>query len=157
MSSFEGFAVLKRPADLVAKLEHDLERIRAAPEDAYPAFDFFVTAEHILDWLFPGPPGSSQSDKRKSKRDSAKLLKITSHIANGAKHFQAQKKRHDTVAGLEQELGGFDPRAFSPRSFDPVSFKMKGLNVRLEDGCVVHVLTLAEEVLRYWQREIGSP
>jgi hypothetical protein len=42
MSSFKGFAVLQRPADLVAKLEHDLERIRAAPDDAYAAFDFLL-------------------------------------------------------------------------------------------------------------------
>ena len=60
MSSFKGFAVLKRAADLVAKLEHDLERIRAAPEDAYAAFDFFVTADHIVDWLLPDWPVSSQ-------------------------------------------------------------------------------------------------
>jgi hypothetical protein len=157
MSSFKGFAVLQRPTDLVAKLEYDLERMRAAPEDVYAAFDFFVTAEHIVDWLLPDSPGSSQLAARKVKRDSSELLKVTSHIANGAKHFQALAKHHDTVADLEQESGRFDPRSFSPRSFSPASFKMHGLNVRLEDGRVVHVLTLAEDVLRYWQREIGSP
>ena len=34
---------------------------------------------------------------------------------------------------------------------------MHGLSVRFESGPVVHVLTLAEDVLRYWQREIGGP
>jgi len=157
MSSFKGFAVLQRPTDLVAKVEHDLERMRAAPEDAYAAFDFFVTAEHIVDWLLPDSPGTSQSAARKVKRDSSELLKVTSHIANGAKHFQALATPHDTVAALEQESGGFDPRSFIPRSFRPASFKMHGLTVRLQDGHVVHVLTLAEDVLCYWQSEIGSP
>jgi hypothetical protein len=157
MSSFKGFAVLQRPADLVAKLEHDLERIRAAPDDAYAAFDFFVTADHILDWLLPDSPGRCQKDARKLKRESSELLKITSHIANGAKHFQALAKHHDSVGDLKQVSGGFDPRAFSPRSFSPASFKMHGLNVRLQNGRVIHVLVLAEDVLRYWQKEIGSP
>ena len=39
---------------------HDLERMRGGPEDAYAAFDFFVTADHIVDWLLPDWPDSSQ-------------------------------------------------------------------------------------------------
>lgn len=80
------------------------------------------------------------------KRESSELLKITSHIANGAKHFQALAKHHDSVGDLKQVSGGFDPRAFSPRSFSPASFKMHGLNVRLQNGRVIHVLVLAEDV-----------
>ena len=157
MPSFKGFALLQRPDDLVAKLAHDFERIRASPADAYAAFDFFVTAEHIVDWLLPDSPGVDQSPARKSKRQSSALLRITSHIANGAKHFEALAKHHDSVADLEQQSGGFDPLAFSPRAFSPAAFKMHGLNVRLENDKVVHVLTLAEDVLSYWQREIVSP
>lgn len=157
MASFKGFALLQQPADLVAKLAHDYERIRAAPADTYAAFDFFVTAEHIVDWLLPDSPGVNQSSARKAKRESSELLKITSHIANGAKHFQALAKQHKSVTDLTPRSGGFDPRAFSPRAFSPAAFKMHGLNVRLEDGRVVHVLTLAEDVLHYWQREIGAP
>jgi len=152
MPSFKGFALLQRPDDLVAKLAHDFERIRASPADAYAAFDFFVTAEHIVDWLLPDSPGVDQSPARKSKTQSSALLRVTSHIANGAKHFEALAKHHDSVADLQQQSGGFDPLAFSP-----AAFKMHGLNVRLENGKVVHVLTLAEDVLSYWQREIGSP
>jgi hypothetical protein len=37
---------LQDPADLVAKLEHDLDRIRANSHGAYAAFDFF-TADHV--------------------------------------------------------------------------------------------------------------
>jgi len=157
MPSLKGFAPLQQPADLLAKLAHDFERIRAAPDDAYAAFDFFITAEHIVDWLFPDSPGMNQSSARKAKRESSELLKITSHIANGAKHFHALAKQHDSVAELKQQSGGFDPRAFSPRAFSPAAFTMHGLNVRLENGRVVHVLTLAEDVLRYWQVELGNP
>ena len=34
--------------------------MRGGPEDAYAAFDFFVTADHIVDWLLPDGPDSSQ-------------------------------------------------------------------------------------------------
>lgn len=157
MVSFKGFALLQQPADLVAKLAHDFERIRADPADTYAAFDFFVTAEHIVDWLLPDSPGTNQSAARKVKRQSSELLRITSHIANGGKHFQALAKQHSSVADVKQQSGGFDPRAFSSRAFSPAAFKMHGLNVSLENGRAVHVLTLAEDVLGYWQREIGGP
>lgn len=157
MGSFKGFALLQQPADLVAKLAHDFERIRAYPADAYAVFDFFVTAEHIVDWLLPDSPGIKQSAARKAKRESSELLMITSHIANGGKHFQALAEQHKSVADVTSQPGGFDPRAFSPRAFSPAAFRMHGLNVLLEDGRVVHVLTLAEDVLHYWQREIGGP
>ena len=156
MPSFKGFALLQHPADLVVKLAHDFKRIRTSPADAYAAFDFFVTAEHIVDWLLPDSPEVDQSSARKSKRQSSELLRITSHIANGAKHFEALARHHDSVADLQQQSGGFDPLAFSPRAFSPAAFKMHGLNARLENGRVVHVLTLAEDVLSYWQREVGS-
>lgn len=138
----------------MAKLAHDFERIRAAPDDSYAAFDFFVTAEHIVDWLIPDKPDHDQSVARKVKRASSELLKITSHLANGAKHFQALARQHDSVADLTMAEGGFDARAFSLRAFSPAAFEMHGLNVHLEDGRILHVINLAEDVLRYWQKEL---
>ena len=44
MSRFGGFFALGTPADLLKKLRHDF---------SYAAFDFFVTAEHLLDWKYP--------------------------------------------------------------------------------------------------------
>lgn len=157
MASFKGFAPLQQPSDLVAKLIHDLGRIKAAPDDPYAAFDFFVTAEHIIDWMFPDSPGIDQTAVRKAMRASSDLLKITSHLASGAKHFQALAKQHDSVADIKQQSGGFDPRAFSPRAFSPAAFKSHGLNVHMESGRIVHVLPLAEDVLGYWQTEFAKP
>jgi hypothetical protein len=157
MTSFKGFAPLQQPRDLVAKLRHDFERMRAAPDDAYAAFDFFVTAEHIVDWLLPDKPGANQAAARKARRASLELLEITSHLANGAKHFQALAKQHDSVADVKLAQGGFDPRAFSPTAFSPAAFRMHGLNVHLEDGRVLNVLSLAEDVLRHWQTELPAP
>jgi len=155
MSSFKGFAPLQTPADLVAKLEHDLSRMQAAPNNAFTAFDFFVTAEHMVDWLYPDSLEKNQKEIRKALRQSSKLLKITSHLANGAKHFHACASHHDSVADLEAVEGGFSTDSFDPRSFSPSSFQMCGLNVHLEDGSVVHTLSLAEDVLHYWQEKLA--
>jgi hypothetical protein len=96
VSSFKGFAELRDPLDLVKKLEYDLERVLKSPQDQYAAFDFFVTAEHIVDWIHP--------DDRKARmevRSSSPLLRITSHLANGVKHFEAKAAHHQSVVDVE--------------------------------------------------------
>lgn len=50
----EGVFSLKTPKDLLGKLQHDYERLKANRLDTYAAFDFFVTSEHLLDWIYPG-------------------------------------------------------------------------------------------------------
>ena len=82
MGNFKGFAELRVPRDLVQKLEYDLKRIRESPQDQYAAFDFIVTAEHIVDWIHP-----DDKKAREAIRSSSSLLRITSHLANGVKPF----------------------------------------------------------------------
>ena len=150
----KGFANLSRPIDLLFKLRHDRDRMVENPMDTYAAFDFFVTAEHIVDWQLPDTPSNHKREERKAFRNSNRLLQITSDIASGAKHFQALASHHDSVDGMDNVLGGFDPRSFSPRAFDPRSFQMAGLNVKLNDGSVVHALTLADDIIAFWSHEL---
>jgi hypothetical protein len=93
-----GFASLRTPQDLLAKLHHDRARIEAAPSDPYPAFDFFVSAEHLTDWV---APGLAKKEARKQLRGSAIALAITSHIANGSKHFVSELTHHRSVSDVE--------------------------------------------------------
>lgn len=60
------------------------------------AFDFFVTAEHIVDWTHP-----KDREKRKELR-GLPLLAVTSHIANDAKHFEVTAKHHQSVEDVEK-------------------------------------------------------
>jgi hypothetical protein len=46
----KGFAKIRSVGDLFAKLQHDLHRMHNDPLNEYAAFDFFVTAEHMVDW-----------------------------------------------------------------------------------------------------------
>ena len=78
------------------KMEHDLARMESSPQDQYAAFDFFVTAEHLVDWIYP-----KDTAGRRALRTSTVLLRITSHIENGAKHFEATAKHHNSVSEIE--------------------------------------------------------
>ncbi len=81
---------LQCPGDLLEKLKWDLRRLEESSSDVYAAFDFFVTAEHIPDWI---------NDKSIKKGND--LLMVVSHVANGAKHFEVSKKRHKSVTEIE--------------------------------------------------------
>jgi hypothetical protein len=146
MAHWQGFSErLQTPRDLLAKLRHDHERLRRDPTDAFAAFDFFVTAEHLVDWTWP------DDARRREKARSADPMATVSHLASGAKHFAATAARHTSVRGLRTRTGVFDPAIFDAGSFD-----VGGLLVETAAGTSVDALTLATEVLTYWQDELGS-
>lgn len=146
MSNFKGFAELRVPRDLVQKLEYDLERIRKSPQDQYAAFDFFVTAEHIVDWIHP-----DDEKARKAVRRSSSLLRITSHLANGVKHFEAKAKHHRSVADIEKsryvEAGYVEEGYFE----DPLIVHLTSDEQKSFGQSNIEVATLAQQVFEYWK------
>lgn len=145
----QGFATLRTPRDLLQKVRHDYQRLRSNPEDVYAAFDFFVSAYHILDWLHPGDGAS-----RKAEEDRDLLLQVCSHIANGAKHFKATAKHHTSVTELYSE-----ETAFQRDAFQSDAFQVGGLFVELDGpakqavGTRVEVVDLARKVLAHWEAD----
>jgi len=139
---------LQTPADLLIKLHRDYDRMLETPVHPYPAFDFFVTAEHLLDWQHPGRTNRAT---RTALREAEPLLAITSHIANGAKHFRVEDDRHVSVGGYHFT----EPGVAFPLSF-PLSFKTAALVVELEDCSLpgfdreISVVELGRLVLLYW-------
>jgi len=158
MAAIEGVFTLTSAEDLLAKLGRDLARIEREPWNPDPAFDFFVTAEHMLDWRDPDrkPRDSEAKERRGALRESEPLLRITSHIANGAKHFRPLAARHKSIQGTGQRTSGglqsdgFQSNAFAPATTSPV--------VDLSDdeatsvGCKeIAAVDLARRVLEYWK------
>lgn len=146
MSTFQGFAELRTPADLFQKLRHDLERLISRSGDQYAAFDFFVTAEHIVDWLHP-----TDESARRSLRNRDPLLRITSHLANGVKHFEATKKHHQSVADVEKqryvEAGYVEDGYFAePLIVHLTVDEAKNLGVTN-----IEVEQLAQQVFEFWK------
>lgn len=144
--NFKGFATLQTAGDLLRKVRHDHDRLRSAPDDVYAAFDFFVSAYHMLDWLHPNDVAA-----RKAEKEGNLLLQVCSHIANGAKHFQATAKHHTSVADLYSEEG-----AFQRDCFQADAFQVGGLFVDLDGqaamtfGTRLEVIDLAGRVLAHW-------
>ena len=54
---FEGFAELQTPKDLLEKLRYDLKRFEHAPHNQCVVFDFFITADCMVDWILLGEDG----------------------------------------------------------------------------------------------------
>ena len=141
-----GFFSLATPTDLLAKLEVDYARLQAAPatsvEAQYAAFDFFVTAWHMADWL-----ARSKGQTLSSYRAYADAS-IVDDLCNGAKHFRLDQSRHGTVSGT-RSAGAFDPAIFDSKIFD-----VARLVVDLGDGTSVDVLDLAKRVLGHWRQAV---
>lgn len=95
------FFDLKTPADLFHKAEHDLAALEKAPTDSYTAFNLFVTLEHLPDWL-------GQREPLRKNGEWNVILRTVSHVANGAKHFDVDDHRHQSVTNLE-ETGYAEP------------------------------------------------
>ena len=146
---FQGLFELQTPADLVKKLQLDLERMAKSPQDQYAAFDFFVTAEHIVDWIYPG---DDHEHTRKSLRSSKALLRITSHLANGGKHFQATRKHHQSVTGTEKDRyveSGYMQEGYFK---EPLLISLSEKEAKEMGTPQIDALTLARQVFEYWSK-----
>jgi hypothetical protein len=156
MSKFQGFFDLATPPDLLKKLRNDLSRIQQNLTDSYAAFDFFVTAEHILDWKYPDTGGNVNKRRRKQLRTTVPLLRVTSHLANGAKHFKAT--HHKSVDSGSTHSGAFAAEAFDTAAFDTDCLLVELMgNDTLALGKEITVQDLAKRVLQYWDTNIASP
>jgi hypothetical protein len=147
--SFTGSFELKTPADLFQKLEHDLNRMKNDPLDSYAAFDFFITAEHMIDWLYPNEP-----DKQSAERKSNQVLLVCSHIANGSKHFKATHPKHKSVTATTVHHGAFSS-AFS-HAFDitRLEVELRG-DAATAMGETVSAFDLATRIRDHWKAKLG--
>jgi hypothetical protein len=143
-----GFFTLNTAGDLRGKLRRELAKLKAEPLSVDAAFNFFVTAEHMLDWACPG--------KIKATRDSEPFLQVCSHLANGAKHFEFDDPRHRSV-GSTDEGGSWEPAGWSPPHWAPPGWEPQGrllVNLKGEAaarfGPSIGAIELAEKVMDYW-------
>lgn len=87
-----GFFRLRTPLDLLAKMEFDYQRLEAEPRNEYVAFDFFVTAAHLPEWL-----GKFRCSQQINGDKPKAMNAVCQHLASGAKHFTPGK--HSAVRG----------------------------------------------------------
>ena len=88
----KGFFDLRTSRDLFAKLEGDFARLKAEPRNSHVAFDFCVTAWHLVEWHVHAPA------ERTAFCAKNPILGVCEHLAVGAKHFEPRDPRLTAVA-----------------------------------------------------------
>jgi len=120
--------------DLCAKLDHDYRRVKAAPSDVFAAFDFIITAWHLLEWRHGGSEG-------KAKRDALfvqyPVLGLCEHLCVSGKHYEPTNPKHQSVQGT------FRASAWARGVWAPGCWA-KGA---WQDGLVIELAGSAKEVL----------
>lgn len=135
-----GFFQLKEAPDLLNKLKWEYENLKTHPGNAWHAFNFFVTAEHMADWK-----------DCKSLKTTDPLLALCSHLANGAKHFEKLHEKHKSVASAKFE-GVYEPGVYEEGVYE------ESLHITLEPEAAnflsrtnIDAVSLAEKVLEFWE------
>lgn len=137
------FFELKSATDLFRKLEDDLIHLEASGQDSRIAFNFFVTAEHLPDWL-----GQRELVRQHS------ILRVVSHIANGAKHFELKNTRHKSVENTEK-FRVFEEDVFEPGVFDESLIIELSSNEAQEFGAPeVDAASLGRKVVDFWRPHV---
>lgn len=141
-----GFFDLTTPSDLLGKLEHDFQELTNNPVDTYSAFNFFVTATHLADWVCCG-------DRKKTKkmRKDHKLLQIADHLACGAKHFQLGNPAHTSVADAHRDAYVDAGYAQAGHCEEPLVVWLSTEEAEHVGAKELKVLLLAEKVLQFWK------
>ncbi len=139
------FFELKTASDLFRKLEGDLEELESSGQDTRIAFNFFVTAEHLPDWL----------GQRNLVREHC-ILRIVSHIANGAKHFHIYDKRHKSVTNTEKlrvfEEGVFESGVF----YEPLNILLSSNETKELGVDIIDAVSLGHKVVEFWRPYVKS-
>lgn len=148
-----GLFTLKTAEDLFRKLERDFNLMRARPLDPDVCFNFFVTAEHLPEWHFGG-----DAKKAAAHRDSKALLRVCSHLANGAKHFQVN--RHSSVGSTNYAtVVRYSPVGEPPKpqpSGTETRFSVQFTQQEFAElGHEMTVDMLGAKLLEYWRQELG--
>ncbi|QBQ53839.1 hypothetical protein [Nitrosococcus wardiae] len=142
----EGFFDLSTPEDLFGKLKHDFDELKSNPSNSWKAYDFFVTATHIADWIYEG-------NRRKTRefRGTHLILKVCDHLACSGKHFRLDNPAHRSVEKAEREYyvepgyveSGYyeEPLVVTFNEAEKTEFGIKSENV----------VSLASRVMEFWE------
>jgi len=146
MKNNKGFIELKSVSDYWKKLLFDYTELKKRDKDTYIAFNFFVTAYHLLDWVFEG----NYSDER-TELNKVPILKICNHIANGIKHFEP--KRHSSVKEIKKK--GLYEEGFYEEGFyeNPITIYIDDDFIS-EIGNSIRISDLARMVMEFWEKEL---
>ena len=154
----KGIFTPNSPQDLLAKLRRDFSKLEADPANADLAFNFFVTANAMLDWLYPGGPGTSGQAQRRQEWNNSVLVQVCDHLASGAKHFRHLAGHHASVRDTARTDNMWGKGFWNPKFWARGFWAGDRLVVHLDGsaaqalGDPVSAVELAEKILDLWER-----
>jgi hypothetical protein len=152
MKNKQGFVELATIQDYCKKLKFDYNQLKADNLNQYKAFNFFITAHHLLDWLFPDKEKNNTIRKRIVDEI---IFKVCSHIANGIKHFEVNPKRHSSVNKIEKV-------GYVQAGYVEAGYVKETIYITLENkareifGNTIEIEYLAEEIIEFWKKELNN-
>jgi hypothetical protein len=153
----KGVFGLTSAADLLKKLEREYTGFVADPSNADAAYNFFVTAWHLLEWKYPDPNPGVANSTRKATRDAEPLLQVCEHLARGAAHFENRRATQEPVAATAT-AGVWAPGTWAPGTWSSgaagewLEITLTGQAHKYGDTIAAH--KLAEHVMDYWRAKI---
>ena len=138
--------------DLYKKLEWEFTNLKGNPNNPYLAYNFFVTAWHLLEWKYPDPGGKKS---REGIRNQNPLLQICHHLAVGAKHFTISSPIHKSVlrAGKNSVWGRSWGNSWGNSWSSHLEVELINDAQKLY-GSRIAVVDLAQHVMDYWKNAI---
>ena len=154
----EGLFTLATIGQLFEKLGMDLKDLQADPHDVRRAFNFFVTADHMVDWARPDKTFRDGERARTELREQCWLLPLVYQISSGAKHFRALAPTHKSLAGTKTKSRAVfaEPQIGTRKVFDKttrLTFTIElGPDVAQKYGkSEIDVPVLAAKVFEWWK------
>jgi hypothetical protein len=166
--AMHNFFDLQTPEDLLRKVEREYERWKADPLNADFAWNFFVTAEHLRDWIYyqdMPTTGKKRPDLLDHKapgdfKDTHLETRICSHLANGAKHFHLREERHHSVERTARAMSGWVEDGYVEDGWVGKAPVLQ-VSVTPDEQAALHwdaaerdALWFAARVLEFWQARL---
>jgi hypothetical protein len=144
LGGMTGYHKLRTPEDLLDKLSRELSRLKREPHEVDHAFNFFVTADSLLDQVLPG---KKHKKERKRDRQNNDLLAFCHQVATGARHFESSRSVKSaaskrTVRRTALLINGH------------ATYLLVGDDDGKKLGETVTTLDLARQVLDYWKKRL---
>lgn len=149
----KGVFGLSTHTNLFEKLEWEYHNLVQEPQNAYHAYNFFVTAWHLLEWKI-----LEDHSARKEMRDKNPILQVCEHLAIGAKHFEPDNPKLESVNETKRNSvwgdGVWAEGAWKEGVWaNWLTISLSG-DAQKEFGNIVKAHEFARIVMEFWRNEI---
>ncbi|PIQ20125.1 MAG: hypothetical protein COW65_16815 [Cytophagales bacterium CG18_big_fil_WC_8_21_14_2_50_42_9] len=154
MNNNTGFINLIDETDLFKKLLWEYEFLIKNSESSFHAFNFFVTAFHLADWIYKG--GTRNNENYTNFVKDNIVISLAGQIANGAKHFELKDKRYtEDKRGIK---GIISDNGYVNDGYVQDAYLQNRLIIKLDNqaksiiGESIEVIELADFIINFYNK-----